>query len=190
MISICFAVSYAPAYYLEEHGPHWFRRLVRQHQGLEYTSVEAFENLMRATVIAFMARSASAGGESDMQIIMNDCVFVCFCWVSSPSRTSVKWDLEMVHVWGMAHPAGRNPELEKLEYALSCKGGQLGMDGSEGRMRFSLQLIVCCGLSTSKDPSYHLISRKHFQARVCKNTILVGIGPLHKGACHGVGSKP
>lgn len=90
----------------------------------------------------------------------------------------------------MAHPAGRNPELEKLEYALSCKGGQLGMDGSEGRVRFSLQLIVCCGLSTSKDPSYHLISRKHFQARVCKNTILVGIGPLHKGACHGVGSKP
>eukprot|EP00434_Breviolum_minutum_P009290 symbB.v1.2.008187.t1/scaffold450.1/size202773/6 len=49
------------------------RKLLEQKIRLEYTSVEAFENLMRATVIAFMARS-------------------------------------------MAHPAGRNPELETKFY--------------------------------------------------------------------------
>lgn len=55
-------------------------QLYFQHQGLEYTSVEAFENLMRATVIAFMARSASdlcvLVGGSDMHINFCSCMFL------------------------------------------------------------------------------------------------------------------
>ena len=182
----------------------WPAQSYFQHQGLEYTSVEAFENLMRATVIAFMARSASDlcvfiyfFRGSDMHIIV---FLVCLCWVPNPSRT---WDLEMVFdvalfffccvyvcisVWGMAHPAGRNPELEKLEYAWSCmRANWAWMEMNEGYI-FPCNLV--CSLGTSKDPSYHLISLKHFRASVWKNTILVGIGSLHRGACHGVGSKP
>ena len=49
----------------------WPAQSYFQHQGLEYTSVEAFENLMRATVIAFMARSAS-----DLCVI-----YLFFLWV-------------------------------------------------------------------------------------------------------------
>ena len=70
---------------------------------------------------------------------------VCLCWVPSPSRT---WDLEMVfdvalfflcdvcmRVRGMAHPAGRNPELEKLEYAWSCmRANWAWMEMNEGYM--------------------------------------------------------